>query len=50
LGIGDLGIGVWAQNPKPKPPKPNPKTQKPKNFLIFKIKKNNFLNNIILII
>jgi len=25
LGIGDLGFGVWGQNPNPKPPTPKTK-------------------------
>jgi hypothetical protein len=36
-----LGIGDWAQSPKPKTPNPKPKTPIYIKKLIFKIIKNN---------
>jgi len=38
-----LGIGDWAQNPKPKTQNPKPKTQI--KIIKFKIKKNNNYKN-----
>ena len=51
LGIGDLGIGDWAQSPIPNPQSPIPNPQSPCLFnniylpdLLF-LKLNNFYDN-----
>jgi hypothetical protein len=47
LGIGELGIGDWAQSPIPNPQSPIPNPQSPIPIIILLIKQNE-INVIIL--